>query len=489
MSFNRLFLPYLLGLGWIANALALPFEPAIALPQPAPPVFTSGSLPATQAAVLRAASGADSPAWLTPAFHRLTLQPAAGTATLVDEDLRGGSAVVALDADGDGLTDLAAASRWTSEIHFYRQTAAGFAPRRTVASNLDTAIQLTRARIDADTIDDLVGITDHDRRVFWLQGSAIGPGAAQTLLRAQSPLRAIATGRLNGDAFSDLLLAHGSQILVLTNDTAGGFTLSHAIDFPATSLVLADLNGDGRPDLAARHASSQEIHLLENRQHPAWGPPIPTGWRARDGCFADLDSDGDPDALVAPADGSPLVWAENHGNFAFSAPRPASASRTSVLVCADANADGHPDVWTADPGAPTLSFLAGLAGQPYRRWALDHPLGAASGPDQDADGDGLPNLMSYALGSDPLSHSPPFLLTSDPENPGFSFPWRGPSLPPHGLTHTVETSPDLIHWQPASPQALESTPAEDGWLRFRLRLDLADPSRRYARLKIHYQNP
>ncbi len=93
--------------------------------------------------------------------------------------------------------------------------------------------------------------------------------------------------------------------------------------------------------------------------------------------------------------------------------------------------------------------LLSLSIDDYAAWraAIAWPGGAASAssaPDADPDGDGAPNLLEYALGSDPLAAaeaSPVLFQISD-----LKFEISFPRLR-HDLTYRVEASSDLVNWE------------------------------------------
>src|SRR6185503_14174219 len=170
-----------------------------------------------------------------------------------------------------------------------------------------------------DVLDAGVGF----RVVTWLGRSdgTFRPTEATLLSQGQW---AIAAGDFDGDEFPDLLLA---DLRVLTGLGDGKFLLG-----PKASLDLgeraylgkwttADLDADGRPDLA--RVDGGNLHAYLNRGaflFAAPEDPYPLGSGAEDVLAADLDGDGIPDLAASGADHDEVWVAPGLGEGIFLRP-------------------------------------------------------------------------------------------------------------------------------------------------------------------------
>jgi len=130
-------------------------------------------------------------------------------------------------------------------------------------------------------------------------------------------------------------------------------------------------------------------------------------------------------------------------DFAFvaSAPAAPNAERISnTLGATDSNTDA------AEEEDPTV-----LSPATYLAWAQHHELGSLAAPEQDADADGLPNLLEYALGLDPLhgfDQRPAVQLLHDPASGLISAIITRPASGLQDLRFAVQTRTDLAATAP-----------------------------------------
>lgn len=133
-------------------------------------------------------------------------------------------------------------------------------------------------------------------------------------------------------------------------DSAG--TASYAVGAQPRAVAVADLDGDGNPDVAVANSADGTVTvLLGNRQgrlRPA-GVPVPAGQEPSDLDAADLDRDGDVDLVLANHETSGVTLLLNDGRARF-APAAASPLETGArphvhgLATADFDGDGWMDV-------------------------------------------------------------------------------------------------------------------------------------------------
>ena len=158
-------------------------------------------------------------------------------------------------------------------------------------------------------------------------------------LPSTSPL-GLAVADIDGDGKLDIVVAQydGNQVSVYRNlATPGGFTsnsLAAPVSFATGSgpqgLIVADLDGDGKPDLATANSNDGTVSLLRNLSTPgnlttnSFAAHVDVAAAA--GCvnlaYGDLDGDGKPDLAVACYNSGAVSILRNTSSRAASPPPP-----------------------------------------------------------------------------------------------------------------------------------------------------------------------
>jgi hypothetical protein len=192
---------------------------------------------------------------------------------------------------------------------------------------------------------------------------------------------------LNACQIDDGLCLNGSIGILLGN---GDGTFRSAVTYGLgrynpSSIVVGDINGDGKPDLiigyycvSATDCDSGEIDALLGNGDGTFQAPQSTssgGYLTESIALADVNQDGKLD-LVAANCGGPdcfngtvdVLLGNGDGSFQLAQTYPSGAELASAIAVADVNGDGHPDLLVANycssPGAAcgnggVLSVLQG----------------------------------------------------------------------------------------------------------------------------------
>jgi hypothetical protein len=173
-----------------------------------------------------------------------------------------------------------------------------------------------------------------------------------------------AAGDLNGDGTPDAVIVHEfSNIGVLLGNGDGSFQAARTYNSGASGsydVAIADLNGDGKPDLIVTNAcynsfpcSNSPVSVLRGNGDGTFQAAqlFSTGFRsAKSVAVADVNGDGIPDLIVnhnvpGSPKGSPLsvLLGNGDGTFSGSPLLYSGAGYGNSIAVADVNGDGKPE--------------------------------------------------------------------------------------------------------------------------------------------------
>jgi hypothetical protein len=212
---------------------------------------------------------------------------------------------------------------------------------------------------------------------------------------------ATAAAELTGDGRPDLVVAReSSPMYLLPGDGRGGFGARVPISDSATSVAVADMNGDRAADLVAVRGEYGNVDVLLNDGHGhfrarrSWSD---TTWLTVLAA-GDLDGDGHADAAVADRGKMgterriTLLRGDGRGGLTTWARVENPGSDPKHVVIADADGDGRPEV-LAEGERETIAMIAYRDGRftlrkiPTGLWVDAFAVG-------DLNGDGKPDLVA-----------------------------------------------------------------------------------------------
>ena len=292
-----------------------------------------------------------------------------------------------VDVNGDGKLDIVAMN-WDGTVSVLMNEGNGtFAPKVTYNDIGTGQTSMAIADLNGDGLPDIItsdyygGVEGHDVSVMINEGN--GTFGTPTFYGTSSGPFGVAVADLNGDGKPDIVTSNWDTgtISVLVGNGNGTFqpsvTVATAGD-EAGSVAIADLNHDGKPDLVVGNYADDTVSVLLGNGDGTFKPQViyAAGYDPSGVSLADLNGDGNEDIIVANQnDGTASVLMGNgDGTFAplvtYSSGdyQPNGVRETNVAV-GDLNGDGLPDLVTADRYGNTIRVLlsqnAPILGQIY----------------------------------------------------------------------------------------------------------------------------
>ncbi len=265
--------------------------------------------------------------------------------------------ISALDMNGDGFTDLLSGAYW-----YENPGASGGDWKqhqfRTVGIHNEFVSDCGEwiVDVDHDGLPDLVTTGWIANGLWWYKNPGPAAVAAGTLWQREKIADSYDTeggayADINGDGKPDLALAHYNKSGILWVDFSGPRPRVHHVGGSAEDghgIGIADIDGDGKPDILTPYGWFQNIDA--NNDKWQWHPD----WRLGDAGFPilgyDVNHDGKLDLIYGQGHGYGLYWLEQTGSSAHRTwVRHAideSFSQSHSLMLVDIDGDGQPELIT-----------------------------------------------------------------------------------------------------------------------------------------------
>ncbi len=323
---------------------------------------------------------------------------------------RGVSRLVPGDLDGDGRDEFVAVYWSVEEVSVLRRRGGdGLVTVQDIAvAGFARSVLLTT--VDADPWLDAVLATTSG--LYLLRGRGDGRLSPPEVVLETEDLVHTVTGDFDGDGDTDIVATVVATLALFEGDGAGGFAPPVTVwerDRWPTSLVAADVNGDGMTDLAAARFTDNrtrlEVHLAPDFAAVPLGigvAPFVTSLAA-----GDADGDGAAELAIASGQGGIAVVGIDEGGALVEHARIEAVSFGWPVAFADLRGDGRDDLLA---GGTDHVWLAENTSRDGVSFAPARPIGASSDGASllfaaDIDGDGDREIVYHgdiAEGADAL---------------------------------------------------------------------------------------
>jgi len=330
----------------------------------------------------------------------------------------GNYSIMNADMDGEGKPDIICSNGSSIIILLNKSTlnTVSFASGKIIAAKC--CFKFDIADVDGDGKLDLIIPNVCNNLVSIMKNnSATGSlsfASAMDYVTGDYPY-AVAVSNIDGDGKPDLAVVNmeGNTLSVFRNaSTNGVISFVNKIDYPTGAecrdVAIADIDGDGKQDIAVTSQSDQYFSLFKNlstantivlsaKQDFSTSPSNP-----EDIAIADFDGDGKSDIAVSNNNTAGNISVFKNlsipGSFSF-APRKdfLTGAYPFRMAAADLNGDGRPDLAVKDQYTSTLTLLENNSSTGNISFASKIDLPARSPERQhltvgDFNGDGKPEI-------------------------------------------------------------------------------------------------
>jgi hypothetical protein len=282
--------------------------------------------------------------------------------------------VVAVDVNGDGKPDIIAANFNVNNVGVLLNSGTGTFPAQVTYSTgaSSSPYSVVAADVNGDGKIDIIVANSGLDNIGVLLNTGTGTFAAQVTYStgASSSPYSVAAVDVNGDSKPDIIVANNNanNVGVLLNTGIGTFatqvTYSTGASSSPYSVVAADVNGDGKPDIIVANNNANNVGVLLNTGTGTFVAQVTYSTGASSSPYsvvaADVNEDGKVDIVVANAGSNNVGVLLNSGAGTFAAQvtySTGAGTYPSSVVAADVNGDSKADIIVANNIAHNVCVL------------------------------------------------------------------------------------------------------------------------------------
>ena len=330
-----------------------------------------------------------------------------------------------VDVNGDGWPDLAVPNYEGDSITVLTNNRQGGLVLAATVALAGGPLQINAADVNGDGWADLIvlnfgsGNQPNGSMVVLTNDSRGGFAVSMRYDFAdpsfQSQLQGLAIADFNHDGRVDFAcgMRWYDTVYVFTNHTAGRFSLASTsvVSSYVVGLVAPDVNRDGWADLVSANWQNGTLSVMTNDHKGAFGlaTNLTVGAAASTVTSADVNGDGWPDLISSdstqqPVNALTVFLNDGRGGFIEDARLLVPGKPADGLAVADLNGDGWVDLVSANAGNDTCSVFTNNG---RGKFTLAATLAVGSTPINvvavDLNRDGLPDLVTANLNADTIS--------------------------------------------------------------------------------------
>lgn len=289
--------------------------------------------------------------------------------------------VLAVDLDADGRVDLIAGDYYQFLVIFMQNPAGGFTGHFTLGNthNNSAPMSVAVADVDGNGLMDLVAASSGglfgtgDISVFYQDA----PGAFQPtpLVLVQGNYNSCAAGDVNGDGLVDIVAAPAMNsglhvFLQNVSGNFGGMVLGKNVVLNPQQVLMADIDLDGRLDIVSANLGSHTVTVFFQESPGVFSAaPVVLGGpgvshNPRSIAVADVFGNGYPDIVVAHASVHRIMVYQQVAPRVFSTEplrlgSPGVTDLPQFVLAADLDGDGDVDVISTNGGSNNSTIFFG----------------------------------------------------------------------------------------------------------------------------------